>query len=979
MATGESTAGTGPAQTLPADGEHDGPGAPQGLQAQTPRLQQGAQVGRYVVLRELGRGGMGVVYSAYDPELDRRVAIKLLHGDDRSDRTHQHNRRLVREAQTLARLNHPNVITVHDVGTWSHCVFIAMEYVEGGTLRQWLDRGRHPWPEVVARLAAAGRGLQAAHDVGLVHRDFKPENVLLGTGPEPRVLVADFGLARAVGEVVADPERTLDDGTPLPRSLVGAELTMTGALLGTPVYMAPEQHMGRPPDRRTDQFAFALVSWEALFGQRAFAGKTAAELACTVTTGAITPPPSRAGVPRAIHAALRRALSVDPEQRFGDLRDLLAALERTQGGGRRRTVVVALATATVVASAAALLGRSAPPCEGGPEALAPVWSPGRANALRDAFVGTGAPYAEATFDLVRAQLDTRAQAWLESHREACEATRVRGEQSEAALDLRMQCLRRRARELDAALEVMQDADAEVVRNAVDAAHRLPQIESCNDLDALQSALPPPSDDDARTRLGDFEARLARADALRHAGKYDDARDLVEAQRSAAEDLDRADVDAEFSLALARTLQPLGQGEPALTSAKRAVWTAHAARLDELEFSAAITVLAIIADELRKPELAGDWVELARATASRMGNPPTRMAELEHRIAGLHFRAGDYQLALEANDRALALVERADDDPMLVTLQAQRASILLDLGRTAEGIAANRGVLALRERTLGREHPHTARAHNNLGNAMLNAGDRKAAIDEYTAALDIWTRSLGTEHTDVAMAHMNLANALAESGGAVAARALPHYERAIAIWTRLHGPDDVRVGVGLSNLARYQLFNDRVAEALAALERSIEISERTQGPEHPDLVYPLLNVSDAQTSLGNFTAAAEASARALVIARSAFEGSHPMIARAQAMHATALLHGQQRRVDAKLGVEHAVLDAAVAELEDAMAMQTELVVRNDELGLTKYALAQALLIGGGDRVRVRTLAQEAVVLFAADPYQREQTQAFVDRL
>jgi serine/threonine protein kinase len=235
-----------------------------------PALGRGSTLGRYLILDFLGVGGMGVVYSAYDPGLDRKVAIKLLrpttnaHGGTTAGRS-----RLLREAQALARLSHPNVIAVHDVGTFEDQVFVAMEYAEGQTLSAWLREEPRSVREIVAAFLEAGRGLAAAHAAGLVHRDFKPANVLFGNG---RARVLDFGLActdvsRESGERVVALE-DLPPALPLPPPLtgdstqdpslnaLGTPLTMTGTLMGTPAYMAPEQMAGRPVDARTDQFSF---------------------------------------------------------------------------------------------------------------------------------------------------------------------------------------------------------------------------------------------------------------------------------------------------------------------------------------------------------------------------------------------------------------------------------------------------------------------------------------------------------------------------------------------------------------------------------------------------------------------------------------------------------------------------------------------------------------------------------------------------
>ncbi len=291
-------------------------------------------IGRYEVERTLGAGGMGVVVAARDPSLDRTVAIKLIRrglGDDQARRA-----RLLREARAMAKLAHPNVVQVFEVGEHEGMVFVAMEFIAGEDLRAWMERARDGgWREVLEVFLQAGRGLAAAHAAGLVHRDFKPENVFVGEGGRARV--GDFGLARASSDSARDP------AAPRPGGSRDEALTMTGAVLGTPAYMAPEQHCGRATDARTDQFAYCVALWEALCGERPFAGETLEELADAVVSGRRRVPPRGRSVPSELWVALERGLSTDPSERFPGMNELLALLEllvsarpRTRGSRRAR-------------------------------------------------------------------------------------------------------------------------------------------------------------------------------------------------------------------------------------------------------------------------------------------------------------------------------------------------------------------------------------------------------------------------------------------------------------------------------------------------------------------------------------------------------------------------------------------------------------------------------------------------------------------
>jgi len=298
-------------------------------------------LGRYHVLERLGAGGMGVVFTAYDPDLDRKVAVKLL----RADRSHESQVRLLREAQALARLSHPNVVQIHDAGVIGEQIFIAMEFVRGHDLRGWLTAQPRTPTEILRLFVDAGRGLAAAHAVGLIHRDFKPENVLVGA--DGRARVADFGLARADHDA-APGDRTSPTDQPLELSL-----TATGAVLGTPAYMSPEQHMGLDVAAASDQFSFCVALWEALCGQRPFADETYAETSVAVLTGQLRDPPPAARLPRRLVDALRRGLATRPEQRHPDMPALLAILARdaprTRGPWLAAAVLSTMAAGTACA------------------------------------------------------------------------------------------------------------------------------------------------------------------------------------------------------------------------------------------------------------------------------------------------------------------------------------------------------------------------------------------------------------------------------------------------------------------------------------------------------------------------------------------------------------------------------------------------------------------------------------------------------
>jgi len=376
-------------------------------------LPVGTSIGRYQITGVLGHGGMGVVYAALDPDLARAVAIKLLRPELRTSRA-----RLLREGQAVARLRHPNVVTVHDVGTHDHDLFIAMELVAGGTLGAWLRERRRPWREVLARLIEAGRGLAAAHAAGLVHRDFKPENVLLGD--DGRVVVTDFGLAAIDDDEPPATPLTQTPRSPPPRSRE-LDLTRTGALMGTPAYMSPEQFRGRRADARSDQFSFCITLYEALVGVRPFDPRdgsvpSMSDLASAVERGEVRPMPKGGDVPAWLRRAVARGLRPDPAERFPSMTALLDAITPPR---RARAAVLVAGVAAVVAIAGVVVARD----RGGAPAAA------LACPDADAIDVAWSDDARATYlALVQRQpwadeqlgwLDDYAARWRDARRDAC--------------------------------------------------------------------------------------------------------------------------------------------------------------------------------------------------------------------------------------------------------------------------------------------------------------------------------------------------------------------------------------------------------------------------------------------------------------------------------------------------------------------------------------------------------------------------------
>ncbi|MEM9462980.1 MAG: serine/threonine-protein kinase, partial [Myxococcota bacterium] len=443
--------------------------------SQRPSFRFGQPIGRYIVLEELGAGAMGAVLKAYDAKLDRVIALKLLHAEvDEYDTV-----RLRREAQALAKLSHPNVIQVFDVGEVDEQTFIAMEMVMGQTLREWTKGPDQPrgWRECLNVYMQAGAGLAAAHEVGLIHRDFKPANAIIDIKGQVRVL--DFGLARRVRQTIgSEPEHEADRPMNLVASGLALEATLThpGTVMGTPPYMPPEQWRGEEVGPHSDQFSFCVALYEALYGARPFRGKTRNELMVMITEGRIaTIDANGPAVPSRVRNAVLRGLSSDPQQRWSSMDDLLAELRRLAAPPRHRYMAGALAVGL-----AAMAGsggyiyylKMKDRCTGALDQMEGIWDDARRQQVEAAILGTEVSYAPGTWTRVEQRLDDYADAWMGNHTDVCEATSVRGEQSTHLMDVRMACLERRRGQMRALVEVLLSPDEDVVREAVKAVQSL---------------------------------------------------------------------------------------------------------------------------------------------------------------------------------------------------------------------------------------------------------------------------------------------------------------------------------------------------------------------------------------------------------------------------------------------------------------------------------------------------------------------------
>ena len=775
-------------------------------------LARGVTIGRYVVLSLVGRGGMGEVYAAYDPELDRKVALKLLRERPGQSGSQDSARaRLQREAQAIAKLSHPNVVIVYDVGTYRDRVFIAMEFVDGQTVGYWINAQPRAWQDVLRLFAAAGRGLVAAHEKDLVHRDFKPDNVMVSADGQVRVM--DFGLARVGGRRTPDTllpapiGASADEGTAdlvSTRALGGQvaqsgtadpamdaqapldeKLTQTGTMLGTPAYMAPEQFAEGRADARSDQFSFCVALYEALYGERPFAGETIFALTANVLQGIVRPPPPHTQVPPWIRKVLLRGLSVKPEQRWPSLNELLGELEKNRAvAGRRGFSAGAAAKLAGIWEAPAKGRRAKTPAK---------------VAVREAFLATGKHYAETTFENVSRLLDRYALEWTQMYTGACEATHVRREQSAEVLDLRMAALEEARQGLRALCQAFRAATAGVVENAVDATNALPSIARCADIELLRAAVKPPHDPAVRAEVERLRGELAEVRTLLRVGRFSDGIKAVTALEAPVRQTGHAPLLAELMLAIGTAHYEREEFRAAARAYEDALWTAELVRHDEVTAEAATQLVGMMAAESRF-ELGEVWAKLAETILRRLGGRERLWGWLLNNRGALADLQGRPDEALGYARQAVAAKEKAmgpDSADVGVTI-ANMALYFGELGDLPQAATTGERAVRIVSKALGPEHPRTALVITNHAETLTRLGRFAEAREASQRALVIFQRE--TEPAGIFATAAMMALAIANLDDGRLKEALPLLERAAAN-REAHDPDPARLAEAHFALAR----------------------------------------------------------------------------------------------------------------------------------------------------------------------------------
>lgn len=839
--------------------------------------ERGDTVDRYVIVAALGSGGMGRVYSAYDPELDRKVAIKTLHRRDLEP--FDTEAVLLHEAKALARLSHPNIVNVYDAGTQDDRLFIAMEFIEGETLRDWSAAKKRSWREVLDVFLAAGRGLAAAHAEGIIHRDFKPPNVMIG--PADRVRVVDFGLARPVEahqkfdhttELLKLPaDSTASSGKtplPIPDSIDDPDDSDGKIVFGTPAFMAPEQLEGLPVDERCDQFSFCVALYAALYGLRPFAGKSMQEIHASIKAGDIREPRKIQG-PHRLRRHLLKGLALYPGDRYASMAELLSVLEADRRLPRRRAMALVGASGALAFGALGYLGAlgttSPSPCTDAERHLDGVWDSSTRDELEAAFSATNRPYAADTWRSVSKMLDEYGERWVEMHREACEATRVQGEQSEELLDLRMNCLERRRSALDALVRLFSEADETVVLEAVRAVTSLPELAPCSNRGMLTSSVAPPRDEQTAERVEALRGQLDEVETLYQAARYDEARKTLVTVMSEALSLGYDPLIAEARLLQGMLRAKTGDAERARGALMEAVWASTAAA-DERTEARAWTSLVNVSGQLARYDEAREQARHAEAVLARLGDEPDIQQDLASHVATVHAARGDYGRALASYEKALSIAEEAfgSEDPRVGAVVNNLGTVHGTMGNHERALDYFERSHQLALELFGEHHPTTATALNNIAISHEHLGRYEVARGYYERALAVRVDALGEHHPDVGSSHHNLGSVLSQEGRRE--EALEQYQKSLAIHIATLGPEHPNVGLTRNNVGAVLNDLERPREALAQLQQAETIFREKLGEEHPFLGHVYDSIGTAELALRHGDRAIDAYERALHIRR-----------------------------------------------------------------------------------------------------------------
>jgi eukaryotic-like serine/threonine-protein kinase len=879
------------------------------------------RIGPYVLLAQLGAGGVGSVYAAYHPQLDRQVAVKLLHSQaSHGSSDSQASVRLLREAQALARLSHPHVVAVHDAGTWEGLVFLVMEQVPGMDLRAWLKEKPRTWREVRDVFVQAGEGLAAAHAAGLVHRDFKPPNVLVGK--DGRVRVADFGLARTApgleaAEVATEVPPESEGRTLTPSGGVSLDNTLTqaGFVVGTPAYMAPEQLLGHPADARADQFAFCVSLWEALYGNRPWGPPAPGK-----PRGPLVEPTDRRDTPPFLHALLERGLAEEPSLRFASMDALLEALkDDPEARQRRRSARLSLgAVLLVVASLgtwAVLRQRDAAArvCDRPVSAFAGTWDEAAKEKLRAGFLATKVAWAPDTFSRVAKALDSYVNTWGQVDRRLCQDTYIHKTQSDETRRQQNECLERRRGEVEALVTVLGNVDAKMVEKTISATAKLSSPEACADMKLVAQEPPGPKQGGNAQAVKDWRKALQQGRAQFELGRYAEASAVAQDIVAKAEAAHEPAIVAGGLHLLAGVKDRAGRTDESVPLLKRAFNAALAGRDDVTAFKVASGLVQSVVEH-GKAEEAKEWLAVSDGLIDRLGSTPELKADLLAARVFLSHRSDGPDVVRLVDELVEARrVAHGEAAPGTLFALSNQATIYGAHGRLEEALVISRKLVALFESTYGESNPVLVHPLGALGNSLGRLG----RLDE---ALEVFQRE-----QRLARAAFGEANSfnLALTGN---------------------------VSLTLKNLGRAD-------EAYPQLVNVIEATRPTLS-KTPHFAFAMLQLGSLEFARGDFKAA-----------RRTWEEARTLIAQG----GKALMHFLPG-VDncfGKLELVEGRPAKAVPLLEKALAGEEQIHDPPYDTGVTRFALARALNSTPQGKARARMLLEKAEEELAPFPFRQRE--------
>lgn len=946
----------------------------------------GTRIGRYSVGKTIGSGTGGVVFSAYDTRLKRYVALKLLHATRQSEKAEQE--RFVQEAQALARLEHPNVVAVYEIGSRPQGIFLAMEYVEGASLDIWLKQEPRSIRQILTVFIQAGEGLLAAHDKDIVHRDFKPANVLVTAKGKAKVI--DFGLAQLPANEPADR--------------VAAAPARRSKRVGTPAYMAPEQFEGATISPQTDQFSFCVALWESLIGQRPFAGDSLSETERRVCSGDFHALPPDHRVPAWILPILRRGLSVAPSDRWPSMAELLAALRNDPTRRRRLLGLAALGSGLTAASiglwqlqVAADERATRAACEDSGAAIDALWNEEVGARVHKALVATGIPYAPTTFEKVLPWVTGFADAWKRTYTASCVETRLEKTRSHQSFAGVSECLEMQKLEFASFMKGLEDAGPTSVNKAVDAAAGLPRPTTCTD-DKYLAIMPRlPTDPDLRARAKDIATRQADASMYSWLAEYDRGIELSRSALSDAESLGNAYQIANGHYQVATFLRMKGDFKGAVAEHTQSFLLAAGQGSDELAARNAIQNGFILASSLDLLDEANLWNSIAAMELKRGdGEDGLLAANLKLNLGALQYQKAEHQEARVAFQEAYDIRVKilGPNHPDVAGALNNMALNLYQLNDLAGAEQALQRAYDINVTAQGNDHPDTTITLSNLASIQGQRGDWAKARHSFTLAHDSFIRVYGAEHPFVATAKNNLATAMAELNDYQAALDL-QYE-ALKIVEKNLGAKHSESALLLNNIGINHMYLAEYDEARKAFARAIEIREVTLPPDHPDLAVTITSLAALELGQNNLEEGVKLHRRALQIRQRKYpkeddpslaynylglgdyhlkkgepDEAIPLYRRSLELRIKGLEPTSAELAYSLTSLGEGLIyiaeyDEAIKHLEAALEIRTAAKVGPGLLARTQFYLGQALWAQGADRERGREFIEAARAGFEAAP-------------